>query len=160
VGFVPDDRHRDGLVLEMSLTENLALSGAGARTGLIPWRSVADTARKIIERFDVRAVNENVPAATLSGGNQQKFILGRELQRRPPALVIENATRGLDLRSAAYVLQQVVEARAHGVAIVLYSTDLDELLSVADRMLVVFDGSVMEVAVDPEMVGRAMLGAA
>jgi simple sugar transport system ATP-binding protein len=100
-----------------------------------------------------------VHAGTLSGGNQQKFILGRELHSRPPAIVIENPTRGLDIRATAYVRQQVLEARSYGVAIVLYSTDLDEVLALADRMLVVFGGRVREVPVDGQLVGRAMLGA-
>ena len=160
VGFVPDDRHRDGLVLEMSLTENQALKGAGSRSGTISWRAVAQTTREIIQQFDVRAANEYVQVGTLSGGNQQKFVLGRELQARPPAMVIENPTRGLDLRSAAYVREQVLEARRNGVAIMLHSIDLDEVLAIADRMLVVYNGTVREVRMDPELVGRAMLGAA
>jgi general nucleoside transport system ATP-binding protein len=160
VGFVPDDRHRDGLVLEMSLAENQALKGAGARTGTIPWRQVAQTTREIIHRFDVRAPDEYTQAGVLSGGNQQKFVLGRELHGPPPAIVIENPTRGLDLRATAYVHTQVLAARANGVAIVFYSTDLDEVLALADRILVVYSGVVREVAVDPELVGRAMLGAA
>ena len=159
VGFVPDDRHRDGLILEMSLTENQALNGAGARRGTIHWDDAARITRDILDRFDVRAPSEHVHAGALSGGNQQKFILGRELHGRPPAIVIENPTRGLDIRAAAYVRQQVIEARSYGVAIMLYSTDLDEVLGLADRMLVVFGGRVREVPVDGQLVGRAMLGA-
>jgi simple sugar transport system ATP-binding protein len=159
IGFVPDDRHRDGLVLEMSLTENQALDGAGARRGTIRWDDAARITREILGRFDVRAPSEHVHAGALSGGNQQKFILGRELHGRPPAIVIENPTRGLDIRATAYVRQQVLEARSYGVAIVLYSMDLDEVLALADRMLVVFGGRVREVPVDGQLVGRAMLGA-
>ena len=158
IGFVPDDRHRDGLVLEMSLTENQALNGAGARRGTIHWEDAARITREILDRFDVRAPSEHVHAGALSGGNQQKFILGRELHGRPPAIVIENPTRGLDIRAAAYVSEQVLEARSYGVAVMLYSTDLDEVLALADRMLVVFGGRVREVPVDGQSVGRAMLG--
>ena len=160
IGFVPDDRHRDGLVLEMSLTENVALNGAGVRTGTIAWRELARTTREIMRRFDVRAPDELARAGALSGGNQQKLILGRELHDLPPAVVVENPTRGLDLRASAYVLQQVAEARSHGVAIMLYSTDLEEVSSIADRMLVVYNGTVREVASELDLVGRAMLGAA
>ena len=159
IGFVPDDRHRDGLVLEMTLAENQALNGAGARRGTIRWDDAARITREILDRFDVRAPSEYVHASALSGGNQQKFILGRELHGRPPAIVIENPTRGLDIRAAAYVRQQVLEVRAHGVAVMLYSTDLDEVLALADRMLVVFGGRVREVPVNGQLVGRAMLGA-
>jgi simple sugar transport system ATP-binding protein len=160
VGFVPDDRHRDALVLDMSLSENFALSGAGTRNGVIRWGDVASATRTIIEDFDVRASNERVAAGTLSGGNQQKFVLGRELYGPPPALVAENPARGLDVRATAFVRDRLVRAAADGVAVVLYSADLDEVVSLAHRMLVVYGGTVREVAVDADVVGRAMLGAA
>ena len=160
VGFVPDDRHRDGLALSMSLSENLALRGAGERRGIMSWRDIDTAARELIEAFDVRAPGPESPAGALSGGNQQKFVLGRELLGPPPALVIENATRGLDVRASADVHDQLLRARDDGVAIMAYSTDLDEILSIADRMLVVFEGRVQEVPVDRDKVGRAMLGAA
>ena len=160
VGFVPDDRHRDGLALSMSLTENLALRDAGERQGVVPWRDVHSATQKLITDFDVRATGPESSAAELSGGNQQKFVLGRELIGPPTALVVENATRGLDIRAAAYVHDRLLLARAIGVAIMAYSADLDEILSIADRMLVVFEGLVQEVPVDRELVGRAMLGAA
>jgi simple sugar transport system ATP-binding protein len=160
VGFVPDDRHRDGLVLAMSLAENFALRGAGESGGLILWRNVANATRDTIREFDVRATGPHALAGELSGGNQQKFVLGRELQGPPPALVVENATRGLDVRAAAYISDRLLLARSSGVAIMAYSTDLDEVLGIADRMLVVFDGMVREVPVDGDLVGRAMLGAA
>ncbi len=159
VGFVPDDRQRDGLVLGMSLTENYALKGAGERRGVIRWREVAAAARGIIEDFEVRASNEHVAAGTLSGGNQQKFILGRELHALPRALVVENPTRGLDVRASTYVGERLLAACSNGVAIVFHSTDLEEVMAVANRMLVVYSGSVREVPVDSDLVGRAMLGA-
>ena len=160
IGFVPDDRHRDGLVLGMSLSENYALKGAGPRRGMIRWRDVALATREIMRDFDVRADNEDVVAAVLSGGNQQKFILGRELRDSPTALVVENPTRGLDVRASSYVRGRLVDACSNGVAIVTYSTDLDEILGLASRILVVYSGVVREVPVDPDIVGRAMLGAA
>ena len=94
IGFVPDDRHRDGLVLRMSLAENYALKNAGERRGLIRWREVAQDAREIAKEFDVRAESEEVSAGSLSGGNQQKFILGRELYGLPPAPEPRWAHRG------------------------------------------------------------------
>ena len=160
VGFVPDDRHRDGLALSMSLSENLALRDAGERRGIIGWREIDSTTEKLIGDFDVRATGPKSIANELSGGNQQKFVLGRELLGPPPALVVENATRGLDARAAAYIQDRLLLARSSGVAIMAYSTDLDEILSIADRMLVVFEGLVREVPVERELVGRAMLGAA
>jgi len=160
VGFVPEDRHRDGLVLRMSLSENFALRDAGAQRGRISWRDVASATREMMTEFDVRAEGEDVPADTLSGGNQQKFILGRELHGFPSALVAENPTRGLDIRATSYVRDRLLYACANGVAIVVHSTDLDELLALASRILVVYSGSVREVPADRDTVGRAMLGAA
>lgn len=160
VGFVPDDRHREGLILEMSLVENFALRGIGERRGLVRWSQISAAAALVIEQFDVRAAGPTVRVSTLSGGNQQKFVLARELQGPPPALVVENPGRGLDVRASADVQQQLLDARSDGVAIVAYSSDIDETLAIADRMLVVFAGSVREVPVDRVAVGRAMLGVA
>ena len=160
VGFVPGDRHRDGLVLTMSLVENYLLKGAGARRGVIKWRDVAAEAREIVRNFDVRAENVGATAMTLSGGNQQRFIIGRELYGMPAALVAENPTRGLDMQASLDVRSRLVEACSEGVAVVFHSVDLDEILSISDRVLVVFNGSVREVGRDADLVGRAMLGAA
>jgi simple sugar transport system ATP-binding protein len=160
VGFVPDDRHRDALSLSMSLSENLALRGAGDRRGRMRWSEIERSAQELIDDFDVRATGPRSTAGELSGGNQQKFVLGREVMGPPPALVIENGTRGLDIRATAYIQDRLLLARSQGVAIMAYSTDLDEVLSIADRMLVVFEGVVREVARDREAVGRAMLGVA
>jgi len=160
IGFVPDDRHRDGLVLEMTLAENYALKGAGQRRGLLRLREYASAARAIIDEFDVRAEDERAISRSLSGGNQQKFILGRELHPLPAAIVVENPTRGLDIAATAYVKLRLLEACNSGVAIVFYSADIDELVSVADRVLVVFGGTVTEVPPVSALVGRAMLGAA
>ena len=159
VGFVPDDRHGEALVLDMTLAENFALRGLGAQRGRVPWREVTATTSAAMKRFDVRTVGPAVTARTLSGGNQQKFVLARELQGPPPALVVENPGRGLDVRASADVRAQLIQARDVGVAVVAYSSDIDETLSFADRMLVVFAGAVVEVPVDRESVGRAMLGA-
>ena len=158
VGFVPDDRHRDALVLEMSLAENFALNGAGARAGLISWRDIASATRNIIREFDVRAADETVAAHTLSGGNQQKFILGRELHGPPKLLVVENPTRGLDVRASAFVRGRLIRAADDGIAVVVHSADLDEIVGLAHRILVVYAGTVREVPVNADLIGRAMLG--
>jgi general nucleoside transport system ATP-binding protein len=97
-------------------------------------------------------------AGALSGGNQQKFVLGRELDGAPDALVVENPTRGLDIRATEAVLTRLRDARDAGCAVVAYSSDLDEILGLADRMVVCYDGSLTEVPVDAERVGRAMVG--
>ena len=160
VGFVPGDRHRDGLVLGMSLVENYVLKGAGASRGVIDWRNAAAEAQRIVQDFDVRVENVEASAMTLSGGNQQRFIIGRELNGMPDALVAENPTRGLDVQASQDVRDRLIEACSKGVAIVFYSADIDEIVAISDRVLVVYNGSVREVVPEADVVGRAMLGAA
>lgn len=159
VGFVPDDRQREALVPGMSLTENRALRGASRRRGRMSWREVAEATASLIVHHDIRAPGPSALAGSLSGGNQQKFVLARELEGPPDALVAENPTRGLDIRATDLVRRQLRNARDAGLAVVTHSTDLDEVLALADRVLVVFAGKVREVAPDRELVGRAMLGA-
>jgi simple sugar transport system ATP-binding protein len=158
VSFVPEDRHRDALVLEFSLTENVALHGAGQRRGTISWSDLESRTAHILSDYDVRAAGPRIAAATLSGGNQQRLVLGRELESRPQALVAENPTRGLDLNATAEVHRRLRDAATRGMAIVLYSNDLDEVLAVATRVFVLHAGRLSEVAVDRELAGKAMLG--
>ena len=158
IGFVPEDRLRDALIPSMSLVENFALKDAGATRGTLAWPTYEDRANAVIREHDVRASGVHSTAGALSGGNQQKFVLGRELEGSPDALIVENPTRGLDIRAAAHVIAELRAARAAGVAIAVYSSDLDEVLSIADRMLVCFDGCVSVVPVDADAVARALVG--
>lgn len=158
VGFVPEDRHRDALLLDAPLYENAALHGAGERRGRMPWGVLRDRTAALLTQFDVRAPGPTVAARTLSGGNQQKFVLGRELGDQPTALVVENPSRGLDFKATAAVQQALRNARDAGMAVVVYSSDLDEVLLLADRVYVMHAGTVREVAGDRDVVGRAMLG--
>ena len=160
VGFVPEDRHLDALALDASLVENVALRDAGTRGGRMPWAAIAESTRAIISSYQVRAAGAHVNARTLSGGNQQKLIVGRELRDAPVALIVENPTRGLDFRSTVAVHDALRNARESGAAVVVYSSDLDEVLALADRVLVVRDGRVLEVRGDRDAVGQAMLGIA
>jgi simple sugar transport system ATP-binding protein len=160
VGFVPADRHRDALVLGFTLAENVALAGAGAARGRMHWEEIERRTRELLGRHGIVASGVRATAESLSGGNQQKLVLARELGGAPRALVAENPTRGLDIAATAALQRQLVEARDAGMAIVLYSSDLDELLSLADRLVVMFDGRATEVALDRDAAGRAMLGAA
>jgi general nucleoside transport system ATP-binding protein len=159
IGFVPEDRLRDAVVMEASITENVALRGSGSRRGLIAWTVMESETRELMRARDVRGNDARAPLRTLSGGNQQKLVLGRELAGSPAALVVESPTRGLDIRATAAVHSALRSARDAGTAVVVYSTDLDEVLALADRMLVVAGGVVREVAMDRDTVGRAMLGA-
>jgi general nucleoside transport system ATP-binding protein len=163
VGFVPEDRHRDAVLLDRSLVENVALRGAGARRGLIEWSAVGTRTEWLMRAFDVRAAGPRAPMRTVSGGNQQKLVLARELARDDTdpsrAIVLENPTRGLDVRAAAEVHDRLRAARDDGAAVVVYSSDIDEVLLLADRVLVVYAGTVREARVDRDTVGRLMLGA-
>jgi ABC-type uncharacterized transport system ATPase subunit len=166
VGFVPEDRHHDAVLLDCSLAENVALRGAGGRTGLMRWSTVSAHTEALMRAFDVRGPDARTGMRALSGGNQQKLVLARELDEfggaltgaRPLALVVENPTRGLDVRATVDVHARLREARDRGAAVVVYSSDLDEVLSLASRVLVVYAGTLREVPLEREAVGRAMLG--
>jgi simple sugar transport system ATP-binding protein len=158
IGFVPEDRHRDALVLEYDGTENIALKGAGARGGRIPWRSIRRRTAELVREFDVRGGSQRSAVRSLSGGNQQKLVLARELDGSPSLLVVENPTRGLDIRATRDVHERLAAAATRGTAVVFYSSDLDEVLGVATRILVVHAGAVIGVAHARDSVGRAMLG--
>ena len=163
IGFVPEDRHRDAVLLDRSLVENVALRGAGARRGLIEWNAVGTRTESLMRAFDIRAAGPRAPMRTVSGGNQQKLVLARELalDGTDPsrAIVVENPTRGLDVRAAAEVHDRLRAARDAGAAVVVYSSDIDEVLLLADRVLVVYAGTVREASLDRDIVGRLMLGA-
>jgi len=160
LGFVPEDRHRDGLLLDAPLDENIALRDAGARRGRMPWGALRAATTALLAERDVRASGTTALARTLSGGNQQKLVLGRELADAPDAVIVENPSRGLDFQATAAVQDALRSARDGGAAVVLYSSDLDEVLMLADRVYAMFDGRLIDVSKDRDAVGRAMLGAA
>jgi simple sugar transport system ATP-binding protein len=160
IGFIPEDRHRDGLVLTFSLAENVALRDAGERRGRMPWAGIRRHTAALVREYDVRAPGVTVPARTLSGGNQQRLVLARELDGYPLLIVAENPTRGLDVRAAADVHSRLRSVRDTGGAVVLYSSDLDEVIALADRVLAVHSGTVREIPPEKDLVGRAMLGLA
>lgn len=164
VGFVPEDRLHDAVIPEMTLTENVVLADAGEARGLLPWRALGETARALLTAHDVRATGPTALMSSLSGGNQQKFVVGREQERAPEALVAENPIRGLDIRASARVLDAIraVATQRRGAAVV-YSTDLDEVLGLTRRVVVCFDGEVREVRApddpaDRTPYARALLG--
>ncbi|MFM8567296.1 MAG: ABC transporter ATP-binding protein [Gemmatimonadota bacterium] len=162
VGFVPEDRLHDAVIPELTLTENLALAEAGRAHGWLRWSDVADRTAALLTADDVRAGGVDEPMRTLSGGNQQKFVLGRERRRASAALIVENPTRGLDLQATARILEGI-RAAAADAAVVFHSTDLEDVLRVATRVVACFDGRVREVPppADPDdrtPYGRALLG--
>lgn len=159
VAFIPEDRLHEGLIPELSLVENWTLRGAGSRTGVIRWKAELSRTARALGEFEIRAAGPDARAASLSGGNQQRLIAARELADSPALVVAENPTRGLDVRAAAAVLSRLAEASASGAAVVVYSSDLEEVLRIADRMAVCYSGRVHEVAPEFDVVGAAMLGA-
>ena len=160
IAFVPEDRHRDAMVTEFTLAENVALKGAGARRGRISWREQRERATTLVREFDVRGGGASAAARTLSGGNQQKLVLARELDGAPQLVVAENPTRGLDVHASAAVHERLARAAHSGAAVVVYSSDLDEVLAVATRVVVMHAGRLLETPLDRDSVGRAMLGVA
>ena len=160
VVVVPSDRHRDGIVLSMTLAENVALRGVGMARGRIAWRQVHQRARLLIQRFGISAASERVLASTLSGGNQQRLVVASAMEESVDFVVADNPTRGLDLNATAFVHEQLRIAAAGGAAVVVFSSDVDEVLALATRVLVVFHGTVREAGLDRDRIGSLMLGAA
>ena len=167
VGHIPEDRQRRGLVLEFTLAENLALHDfdkpPNARFGwLRPGRMIA-RARRILQEFDVRGGGPETPAKALSGGNQQKVVVAREVSADPRLLVAAQPTRGLDVGAIEFVHRRLVEERDEGRAVLLVSLELDEVMSLSDRILVMYEGEIVgEYGPDAteEELGVAMLGGA
>jgi ABC-type uncharacterized transport system ATPase subunit len=158
LGFVPEDRQQEALVLPFSLVENVALRGASKARGRLPWRSLRTRTVALIQRFDVRAPTVDTAVSSLSGGNQQKLVLARELDDDPDVVIAENPTRGLDVAATIAVHGRLRQARDRGAAVVVCSTDIDEILALADRVMVMFAGQAREVPADRAPIGAAMLG--
>jgi general nucleoside transport system ATP-binding protein len=147
LGHIPEDRHLRGLVLDFSLAENLALhdfeKDPFSRLGwLRPSRMIA-AARRLLQEFDVRGGGPRTRAAALSGGNQQKVVVAREVARDPRALIAAQPTRGLDVGAIEFVHRRLVEERDEGRAVLLISLELDEILSLSDRILVIYEGEIV-----------------
>lgn len=165
---IPQDRHREALVLPWPIVDN-AILGRQHRPGvrrvitLNRSRARAD-AQWIVERFDVRAASPEVAMKTLSGGNQQKFVVGRALIDKPEFVLAYNPTRGIDVGAAALVQSRLIQARNDGAAILLISFELDEILAVADRILVMYRGAIVgsftRDTIDRAAIGRMMAGGA
>ncbi|RPI96005.1 MAG: ATP-binding cassette domain-containing protein, partial [Chloroflexi bacterium] len=145
--YISDDRQHDALILDFDLSKNATLKVFDhqpySRGGLLDFRAVVRFARSLIAQFDVRAPGPYIPASKLSGGNQQKLVLAREFSQSPRVIVANKPTRGLDIGAAAYIHQQLLDQRARGAGILLVSADLDEILLLSDRILVMFNGRSM-----------------
>lgn len=164
VAFVPEDRTTEGLIAAMSVTENLVLgldtNPRWTRGGRLDWHAARARTAELIESFGIRAAGPDAPAGTLSGGNQQKLVLARALEQGPEVLVAENPTRGLDIQATVEIHERLRAAAARGVAVLVYSTDLDEVLELSHRVLVIHAGKVREAprGANRQVVGQMMLG--
>jgi general nucleoside transport system ATP-binding protein len=165
VGHIPEDRHRRGLVLEFSLAENLVLHDYAkppfAKRGFLYPNRIVESARTLLQEFDVRGGGADTPASALSGGNQQKVVIAREVHRDPRVLVAAQPTRGLDVGAIEFVHRRLVEQRDEGKAVLLISLELEEVVSLADRILVIYEGRIVgefPPDVSEEMLGIAMTG--
>jgi ABC-type uncharacterized transport system ATPase subunit len=168
IGYIPEDRHRHGLLLEAPLWENRMLGhvteAPNSRHGLIDGRAARLDTERIVREYDVRTPGIDVTAASLSGGNQQKLIVGREMSHSPKLLIAAHPTRGVDVGAQAQIWDQIREARREGLAVLLISADLDELIGLSDSLRVMYRGRLVADAdpatITPEELGSAMTGAA
>lgn len=166
LGFVPEDRHKTGLVLSMSIAENLLLKDHAkapyTKRGILQWDAIRAHADQVIEDFDVRTPDCMVNTVNLSGGNQQRVVVGRELSTEPALLVTSQPTRGLDVGSVEAVHKALLNERNRGAAVLFISTELPEVLSLSDRIIVMYKGEIMgEVdaeTADVNLIGELMLG--
>lgn len=165
IGRIPEDRHHDGIVGAMSVAENMVLERLSdpnvQRRGFLRTDAISRHANDLAKSFDVRGPGVDAPARLLSGGNIQKLILARVFDREPVVILANQPTRGLDMGAAADVARRLLDARARGAGIVLISEDLDEILALSDRIMVIHDGHLVEDATrDRAALGVMMAGEA
>jgi simple sugar transport system ATP-binding protein len=168
VSYVPEDRRERGLVLSYTVADNLILGMQStpqfSQAGILIFGRIQRWARELVKRFDVRPPKTNVPVGTLSGGNQQKVVLARELSENPALLIAAQPTRGLDVGAAQFVHERLVEKRDQGAAILLVSAELDEVMALADRIAVIYEGQIMDVfaagTANEDEIGLLMTGGA
>jgi simple sugar transport system ATP-binding protein len=161
MAFIPEDRQERGLVMEFDLVENGLLGSQHSRPyadrGRLDWDRARDHAESIVEEYDVRPPNADTTAGSLSGGNQQKFVVGREFARDPRFVVAMHPTRGVDIGSTEFIHERLLGLRDSGAGVLLVSSQLDEVRALSDRLAVMHDGEFMAV-VDPETVTEEEIG--
>ncbi|MFF4173153.1 ABC transporter ATP-binding protein [Streptomyces sp. NPDC001744] len=168
IGYIPEDRHRHGLLLESPLWENRILGhvteAPNSKRGVLDPKAARKDTERIVREYDVRTPGIDVTAASLSGGNQQKLIVGREMSHHPKFLIAAHPTRGVDVGAQAQIWDAIRDARREGLAVLLISADLDELIGLSDTLKVMYRGRLVADAdpatITPEELGSAMTGAA
>src|SRR6266404_1263929 len=163
IAHVPDDRHRRGLLLDFSLAENTILGvhyrkpAVSANGILLDQKGILRRTEQVIRDFDVRPPNPALPARALSGGNQQKLIIGREFELPPKLLLVSQPTRGVDIGAIEFIHRKIVEMRDEGCAVLLVSAELEEVTALSDRLLVIHNGKIVG-EVDPTVAGNEEIG--
>ncbi|MFB9808673.1 ABC transporter ATP-binding protein [Haladaptatus pallidirubidus] len=161
IAYIPEDRQTEGLVQDYDLVRNALLGNQTispyVSSGIIDWSAVHDHAETIIDEYDVQAQNANSEAISLSGGNQQKFIVGREIMRDPDVMIASHPTRGVDIGSIEFIHNRLLELRDAGLAVVVVSSKLEEIQRLSDRIAVMYEGEFIDV-VDPDKVTEEELG--
>lgn len=166
IAYIPEDRQKQGLVLGFSIARNLILKTFTklpfCRHWLLQRQNIQANAQQAIDAFDIRTSSAQLPVRQLSGGNQQKVILARELAGEPGLIIAMQPTRGLDIGATAEVQQALLAQRAHGAAILYISTELEEVLAMSDRLGVIYRGQLVDMldatTATPEQVGLLMAG--
>lgn len=147
LSHIPEDRHKHGLVLDFSVSENMVLEtyyqAPYSKGGLLNQRAIDEHAKQLVEAFDVRTPSVETKARSLSGGNQQKAIIAREIDKDPDLLIAAQPTRGLDVGAIEFVHKQLIEQRDQGKAVLLISFELDEIMNVSDRIAVIYEGRIV-----------------
>ncbi len=166
MAYIPEERMKDGMIQNFSVAENIILRDHNkppfSRNGFLLLRIIAQFADKLIQTFQVKTPSRETPAKSLSGGNIQKVVLARELSRQPRVLIAAQPTRGVDIGATEYVHAQLLEQREKGMAILLISEDLDEVMALSDRIAVIYEGQIMGIVdgkeATPEQLGLLMAG--
>jgi general nucleoside transport system ATP-binding protein len=161
IAHIPQDRHKHGLVLDFPIGENMVLQTyyqePNSKMGVLNFKNIYKKARTLIEEFDVRTPSEYTPARALSGGNQQKAIIGREVDRNPDLLIAAQPTRGLDVGAIEFIHKRLIEQRDNGKGVLLVSFELDEIMNVSDRIAVIYEGKIVAI-VNPKETTEQELG--
>ncbi len=161
VGHIPQDRHKHGLVLDFPVGENMVLQTyyqkPYSKKGVLNFKAIYDKSEKLIKEFDVRTPSSSTLARALSGGNQQKAIIGREVDRDPDLLIAAQPTRGLDVGAIEFIHRRLIEQRDKGKAVLLISFELEEIMNVSDRIAVIYEGKIVAI-VSPKETTEQELG--
>lgn len=166
IGFVPEDRRKTGLVLRFDVAENLVLKTSAdppyTKRGILQWNLIRREADRLIQEFDIRTPHSTVPVLYLSGGNQQKVVVARELSGKPELVITSQATRGLDVGATESVHKVLLQERNRGAAVLFISPELPEVMALSDRIIVMFKGQIMgeldAKTADVDLIGELMLG--